>query len=449
MQELHLCLCSPDLCARGRADFIMGRKRARICDAGRNNKRPCVPRRKRSVTDLEYISSHDYVSIGNFLYVRPYVFEFRSNFKPRWRHRAIYDVFCEEFKHTDESYWKKEVVQGRILANGEPITRTTLWDDGVEVIHVVHRHESAVLSTPIHIAENEKGFVVVSKPPSLPIHPCGTYRRNSLQFILKAFYGMGDLLAVHRLDKETSGLVILAKDAAWAAQFCAEIKDHKVEKTYIAEVHGHFPDEIAECTEPLLWDKREMRGSVASNGMEARTIFKRLLTSEETGTSFVECKPVTGRTHQIRIHLAHLGHSIINDPLYGTNHSTAAPLLMTEPTQDPKKITLSHPAFQDSTTGGDRRRTYLATEWSVRSLEQNGRHLSCLEEGRSLSCSNCPQVTNIKNVEFQQMFIHLHALRYESENWKFEVPPPKWMNTKQAMKDNTSSRSAQRICTVC
>lgn len=406
----------------------MGRKRGRTSREAQATKRMRGSKKAPAETDLDYIAKEDYVVMGDFVYVRPYVFEFRTNFKPRWRNQTIYNVFCQEFKHTGKDYWQKEIREGRILSAGKPVDEQTLWDDGVEVVHIVHRHESAVLSTAIHVARDEDDFVVVSKPPSLPIHPCGTYRRNSLQFILKAFYNTGKLLAVHRLDKETSGLVILAKKTAFAAKFSAEIKEHKVQKTYLAEVHGHFPADVSECAEPLYWDKREMKSSVRPDGAEAKTSFKVLKMNAKKGTSVVECKPLTGRTHQIRVHLAHLGYPIINDPLYGSHEASETTTLVSKNNQSPLSITLTHPKFDEDAIISERRRTYLACGWTKDSLRLHGRRLSCIEEGKTLSCSNCPQVTNIKNVAVQQMFIHLHALKYESSNWTFEVPPPPWVD---------------------
>lgn len=401
----------------------MGQKRARTSRGTRSCKRT---RRSTPETDLDYISRHDYVIINDFMYVRPYVFEYKTNFKPRWRNQTILDVFRQEFKHTEHDYWEREIEGGRILANGKKIATGTLWEDGIEVVHLVHRHESAVLSSPIHITQDEDGFIVVSKPSSLPVHPCGTYRRNSLQFIMKAFHGTGKLFVIHRLDKETSGLVILAKKPDSAAKFSAEIKEHKVQKTYLAEVHGLFPVETSTCEEPLYWDKREMKGFVRPDGLEAKTLFKLLSQNRGKGTSVVECQPHTGRTHQIRIHLAHMGFPVVNDPLYGNHSPCENTAQVAGSGEDPLSITLDHSEFVEDAVVNESRQTYLACNWSQWSLKQHGRHLSCLEEGQSLSCANCPQVANVKNVELQQMFIHLHALKYESDDWAFEVPPPHW-----------------------
>ena len=400
-------------------------KRPRSSDASRAGKRlrpQAYPSKKE--TDFDFIARDDYFVVGKLMYVRPYVFEFRTNFKPRWKDKTVFDVFCYEFRHAELQYWMKEFEEGRVLCRGEPVCKTTIWEDGMEVIHIVHRHESAVLSQEIHVANEHEGFVVVSKPSSIPVHPCGTYRRNSLQFILRAFHGMQKLHAVHRLDKETSGLVILAKNSEYAARFSSDIKHHKFRKTYIAEVRGIVPWETKACSEPIYWDKRELRASIKSEGAEASTSFRRVSVNVEKQTSIIECEPLTGRTHQIRVHLTHLGFPIVNDTVYTiASLPDRAQITLAE---EPSSLTLEHPVFDDEDIVNNRRTSYKACDWSKHALEKHNRHLSSQEEGRALCCSNCPQVTNMKNVEVKAMFIHLHALKYESQKWSFEVPLPPW-----------------------
>ncbi|CAN8076279.1 unnamed protein product [Agarophyton chilense] len=428
----------------------MGRKRRSTEDyrGPQKRARALKGRKCKPVSDLDYIGKEDYIQHNGLMYVRPYVFEFRTNFKPRWTDKTVYDVFCQEFKHTEKEYWNREFKEGRVLMKSAAISKAVVWRDGMEVIHLVHRHESAVLSETVHVTHNHEGFVIVSKPPSLPIHPCGTYRRNTLQFILKAFYGMGTLLSVHRLDKETSGLVIMAKNATYAAQFAQEIKDRKVQKTYLAEVNGIFPEGEVECREPIFWDKREMKAFIKPDGAEAVTVFSRISNDRERDRSLLECKPVTGRTHQIRIHLAHLGHAIINDPLYGKEPDPAETL--DSKVVNPASLLLTDTSFKDKATVDDSRKTYIACDSSKHAYAEHGRHLSCLEEGRKLNCSNCPQVTNVKNVSVGKMYIHLHAQKYESKNWSFEVPPPKWAAIVPSLEKTQSQTSKGRgsICSL-
>lgn len=378
-------------------------------------------------TDLDYISPDDYVTIDDLMYVKPYVFEFKANFKPRWTGKKVFEVFRDEFRHADEDYWESEFQNGRVLVNNVPVSKKTVWTDGMEVEHVVHRHESAVLSSKIHIAHDDVGYMVVSKPPSLPIHPCGTYRRNSLLFILKALYGTGKLSSVHRLDKETSGLVILAKDSENASKFCEEIKAHKVRKTYLAEVEGTFLKGHVVCEESILWDKREQRASVHPEGLEAETSFRFVKYKKDCNTSIVECMPKTGRTHQIRVHLTHLGYPIVNDPCYG-GKSIISSNNEDKDWNKRKAISLSlkHERFRETDDVINYRRENTLSKWIQQHYQKTGRSLTLLEEGNQLGCTNCPQVVNVKNVEVKDMYIHLHALKYESSNWSFQVPHPIW-----------------------
>lgn len=416
----------------------MSRKRGAKSQQDNARKRPRIHRTKAPENDINYISKEDYVQLDNMLYVRPYVFEFRTNYKPRWAKKTVFQVFCDEFRHAESGYWEREFLDHRVLCNGEPINTQEVWQDGYEVIHLVHRHESAVLAPTIHIAEDHEGYVVVSKPPSYPVHPCGTYRRNSLQFVLQAFYGFKNLRSIHRLDKETSGLVILAKDAHHAKMLSEEIRERKVTKTYLAEVNGIFPRGAQHCNDAIYWDKRQMKSFVREDGVAASTTFTRISVDMLKGTSFVECKPLTGRTHQIRVHLAHIGFPIVNDPLYGTGDSfEGEPIFSSD--RDPNSISLHHNCFKGEDIVNNQRKTYMACEWSKRRLEIDGKHLTSLEEGDILSCSNCPQVTNIKNVGHKAMYIHLHALKYESENWSFEVPTPPWFSG-QLMKHKEPER---------
>jgi hypothetical protein len=134
-------------------------------------------------------------------------------------------------------------------------------------------------------------------------------------------------LAVHRLDKLTSGLLILSKSQDLAFKFQDDLKNNKVEKTYLARVYGNFPGKEGEeitveksiwCVSPKLskydFCKNEEE---EQKGKYAKTVFKKIWYDEKTNSSLVECKPVTGKTHQIRVHCKSLGCSIINDINYG------------------------------------------------------------------------------------------------------------------------------------
>lgn len=99
--------------------------------------------------------------------------------------------------------------------------------------------------------ENNVNFMVVNKPPSIPIHPCSLYNYNSLLFILAKEHNFNDLYPVHRLDRLTSGLVIFGKTSDFARKFSGYLKERKIKKSYIALVKGNFPSKKEEINENI------------------------------------------------------------------------------------------------------------------------------------------------------------------------------------------------------
>uniref|UniRef100_H2Z6U9 Pseudouridine synthase RsuA/RluA-like domain-containing protein n=1 Tax=Ciona savignyi TaxID=51511 RepID=H2Z6U9_CIOSA len=188
----------------------------------------------------------------------------------------------------------------------------------------LHRHEGPVLDTQVEIIRDDSKFLVVNKPASIPIHPCGRFRNNSLVYILAKEFGYRGLLGCHRIDRLTSGIVIFGKTKNIAQKVTKEISSREVEKEYICKVVGEFPSAEngpIECTQPVCVFSCKLGYSVAWEvegivSKEASTSFSRMWTDGKT--SIVLCKPKTGRTHQIRVHLQYLGYPILNDPIY--NH---------------------------------------------------------------------------------------------------------------------------------
>jgi 23S rRNA pseudouridine1911/1915/1917 synthase len=124
---------------------------------------------------------------------------------------------------------------------------------------------------------------------------------------------------VHRLDKDTSGLLVVAKDPAMHAALAQQMKDHAMVKRYLALVEGAMPTTEGVIDAPIGRDPRQRLRmgllSVASGGREARTRFRML--EEHGGRSLLEVQLETGRTHQIRVHLAAVHHPVVGDPIYG------------------------------------------------------------------------------------------------------------------------------------
>jgi 23S rRNA-/tRNA-specific pseudouridylate synthase len=132
----------------------------------------------------------------------------------RWIGREILEVFSKEFQAFTADYYRETILAGRITVGGQTVTCEYKLRNGDHIVHKTVRREPPVLGEPLALVAVTDDFVVVNKPPSIPAHPCGAYRYNSLPFILAKDNGFVGLHTMHRLDRLTSGLVLLARTKA-------------------------------------------------------------------------------------------------------------------------------------------------------------------------------------------------------------------------------------------
>jgi 23S rRNA pseudouridine1911/1915/1917 synthase len=167
----------------------------------------------------------------------------------------------------------------------------------------------------------DRDLVVVDKPAGVPATGGNSNESNLIDLIgaLPEFADEGPVRVVHRLDKEASGVMVYARTLPAQQQLVRQFMARTVEKVYTAIVGGYVLED-GEIDAPLLFDQRSGRGRVAAQrGKPARTRYR--IVQRLGGNTVLECRPLTGRTHQIRIHLAALGHPLAIDPLYGSGHS--------------------------------------------------------------------------------------------------------------------------------
>ncbi|GAB7347149.1 hypothetical protein MBLNU459_g3268t3 [Dothideomycetes sp. NU459] len=271
--------------------------------------------------------------------VLPYHFTYNTWCKQRWRGREILEIFADEFRDRPVEYYKDAIQRGAVQLNSKPVTDLKYRvKNGDLISHTLHRHEPPVTGKSIGVVHEDDDIIVINKPAGMPVHPAGRYNYNSIVEVMRAERGHGfNPMPCNRLDRLTSGIMFIAKHRKAAEDITAQIMARTVKKEYVARVKGEFPDGEIVCEQPILQISPKLGlNRVRANGKEARTVFKKLAyypaveqqplkDGEKTkgmewkkkeGYSIVRCRPLTGRTHQLRVHLQFLGHPISNDPIY-------------------------------------------------------------------------------------------------------------------------------------
>jgi len=255
-------------------------------------------------------------------HVHPYYFTFTTYCKGRWVGRSLIDVFEKEFRSETQEYYEKAIKAGKITVNGGVASPGTVLKDNDVICNKVHRHEPPVVGNPLEIVELTDELVVLNKPSSIPVHPCGRYRHNTVVFLLGKEHGLTNLFTIHRIDRLTSGILMFARTLSKAQELECQVRNREIEKEYVCRVQGEFPSEEVDCEEPIVVVSHKIGVCrVATNGKPCRSVFTRI--NYNGKSSVVKCVPYTGRMHQIRVHLQWLGYPIINDPIY--NHESWGP----------------------------------------------------------------------------------------------------------------------------
>ncbi len=222
-----------------------------------------------------------------------------------------------------------ERTQGAHLTVGrlKPSTQLVAGD---RVLVVSERKPEPAVDFNYKVVYEDELLYVIDKPAHLPVHPAGRYFFNTLLIHLKT-RGHSDPLRlereyflVHRIDKETSGVLVLAKEREACTDLTRQFAERTTKKKYLAIARGVTPEEfqvnlaIKRHTHSLI-DVKMMTATEEAGGQSALTQFKRLSVHENQHGRFslVECHPHTGRQHQIRLHLEAAGHPIVGDKLYG------------------------------------------------------------------------------------------------------------------------------------
>ncbi len=237
------------------------------------------------------------------------------------------DVFLSE-KHQDlsRSYIKNILEKGGILVNDKVQKAGYKLRESDEIsfdIKEPEKLEAKAEDVDFEIVYEDEDLLVINKPQGLVVHPCSSTKSgtlvNGLLAKVKDLSGINGVLRpgiIHRLDKNTSGLMLVAKNDFAHKILSEEIKNKECHRLYVALVYGHFKNQEGKIETFIERNKNNrLKMAVSDKGKWAVTEYKVLEEFEKY--SLVEFNLKTGRTHQIRVHCSHLGHSIVGDDVYG------------------------------------------------------------------------------------------------------------------------------------
>ncbi|KAI8064401.1 pseudouridine synthase [Gongronella butleri] len=382
-------------------------------------------KRKADFRDIDDLKDVEYIFEHGLRKVKPYFFVYRAYAKGRWLGREILEVFCSEFRDRSEHYYRYAIKRGLITINGETVEVDTKVKNGDIVGHEIHRHEPPVPDSEVRIVHESPDLMVIDKPAGIPVHSAGRYRFNTIVSILRHKYEIPKLCPSNRLDRPTSGLMLISKTSEKAHKMEREMSQRNIQKEYVARVDGVFPEEEITCNEPIKIISHKLSISyVHPEGKPCTTVFQRISTDGQS--SIVRCKPLTGRTHQIRIHLKFLGFPIGNDPLYGNQTSWANNLhlgdYMSE--HDAKqlvdKVMVASP-FQS----GDWDPTKLEHDLEEAKPNAVTDRSQLLEMESGERCPEC-SVALFVDPPRDGLIIWLHAWKYQGPDWAYETELPEW-----------------------
>lgn len=233
----------------------------------------------------------------------------------KWK---LIDVLVDLFPHIEKQEWLRRCEAGRFVSyRNEVRGADNIVRAGERVLQIFPPEVEPEVSTGLRILHEDEAIVVLHKPAPLPMHPSGRFHRNTLQYLMSQVYEPPQVVRiVHRLDANTSGLVVMARTRHYAKLLQRQFIEGRVEKRYLVHVQGSPAQNLFICNAPIS-DEAMQAGARAidEDGQEAHTEFK-VIERFDDGTTLLEANPVTGRTNQIRIHLWHLGMPVIGDPTY-------------------------------------------------------------------------------------------------------------------------------------
>ena len=223
---------------------------------------------------------------------------------------------------------QKLIEEGLVLRCGKPGKKNDKLNLGDAIEYTIPEpKEVDIVPTqmPLDIVYEDEDLLVINKPKGLVVHPAAGHQEDTL--VNGLLYALGDDLSgingelrpgiVHRIDKDTSGLLAIAKNDLAHTMLASQLKDHTMARTYEAIVVGSFREDSGTVDAPIGRHPSDRKKMCVTERNSKRAVTHWEVVRRYRGYTHIRCKLETGRTHQIRVHMAHIGHPILGDMVYG------------------------------------------------------------------------------------------------------------------------------------
>ena len=223
---------------------------------------------------------------------------------------------------------QKLIESGNVTRNGKPGKKNDKLNPGDEIAVTVPEPKEVDIvarEIPLDIVYEDEDVVVINKPKGLVVHPAAGHQDDTL--VNGLLYAMGDDLSgingelrpgiVHRIDKDTSGLLAVAKNDFAHTFLASQLKDHSMARTYEAIVCGSFREDSGIVDAPIGRHPTDRKKMCVTQRNSKNAVTHWEVVARYRGYTHIRCRLETGRTHQIRVHMAHIGHPILGDTVYG------------------------------------------------------------------------------------------------------------------------------------